>query len=214
MIRSAFRSYVIQTFKRTDKTDEINQAIDDTLRDIASRHAFQELTEMSYVSTVDGQPDYPLPSDLNQLFHPVKITDGNATSDDGTPLTFISKEEYDNLEPNPFRTSPDTGTPFAYCIWRKQILLTDIPDDQAYLLVINWAKEITVPAGDSSEVGPWGDKYNETIKWGVLMRLYEIVEMFDEKERFSGYYEFGISKMINNDNDISKGIGKVTPRRL
>lgn len=208
MTRTNFRLYVEQIFKRTDKTTEMNQAIDDTLRDMAIRYSFEVLRAQSYVPTVTGQEDYPLPSTLLHLHHPVKLLQGSATSDSGWPLKKLSKEEYDVAEPNPNRTSPVKGIPWGYTIWSDSILLVSVPD-RVYNLEINWGKQITVPTADGDTVGPFPAYADETIRAGVLSRTYEVIELMAESEKWELKYERKLQALIDRDKGQAEHIGHV-----
>ena len=229
MTRTQMETYIKQTFKRTDKDTEIRQAIDDTLRDISTRHSFQVLMSQSYVPSVSGIEDYPLPSNLIHLHRPIRLLHGSATGDSGKNLTELTKTEYDLIEPNPNRTNPTTGEPWGYTIWSNSILLTPIPDAGAYLFEINWGKAITVPTAAGDTVGPFHVTWDETIKWGCLSRLYETVEMIDMADKFGAYYELGrpvilggevmdreggIANMIAADKDLVSQIGRVVNNSL
>lgn len=229
MILSDFKTYVKQTFKRTDKDTEITQATGDTLKDIAARHSFEVLKMQSYVNTQIGIEDYPLPSNLLHLHHPIRLLYGTTTSDDGKPLEQLTKAEYDLYESNPNRTSPPTGEPWGYTVWANGLLLTNVPDKTTYLIEINWGKDITVPSASGDTVGPFLARWDETIKWGVLSRLYEAMEFFDLADKFASWYEVGkpiiaggstvgfiggITNMIEVDQQKSRSFGHVAVNQL
>lgn len=191
MTRVNFLAYVKRTFKRDDKDTEIYEAEDETIKDVAGRHSFQVLREISYASTVVGQVDYPLPSNLLHMHHPVRLLDGSGTNDTGRPLTQVSEDRFHEICPNPFRTSPPTGKPYAYTIARGQLLLVDIPDSADYLLEISRGKEPTLPTADGDDAHPFGTQWDETIKWGVLARVYEGIGMEEESDRWGQMFEMG-----------------------
>ena len=195
--RVNFLAYVKRTFKRTDKDTELYEFLDETIKDIATRHSFQVLQYQSYVPIVAEQEDYPLPTDLMHLHHPIRILEGLTTNDDGWALERLTKDSYDYYEPNPNRANPQTGETWGYCIYNNEILLTNIPGtaQSGHLIEINWSKQPTLPTADGDNAHPYGNPWDETVKWGVLGRAYESMEMYQESDRFNGYYEVG--KPIN-----------------
>ena len=133
MNRLEFLTYVTQTIKRTDKDTEVYQALNDTIKDIASRGQLHEYSFQAYTQTVVGQEDYTFPGDLLHIKHPIRLLEGNASGNTGWNLEKISKEKYDEYEPTPNRANPVCGRPLYYCIYANSILLTPIPD-LVYLL--------------------------------------------------------------------------------
>lgn len=187
MILSAFKTYVLQDFKRTDKDTELVQAYNDAIIDIATRMPHSGYKYQSYVPTVSGQEDYTLPSDLIHLIHPAKLLDGSGTNDSGYPMDFISKQEYDLLEPNPNRTDPPAGKPIKYCVFSKSILLTPIPD-AVYIIEIDWSKRPTTLSGNS-DVHSLGSEWDEVLKQMVLARLNAGIELFAEAAYWESRYQ-------------------------
>lgn len=204
MTRVLFLAYVKETFKRTDKDVEIYRAYNETIYDIAGRYAFEGYNFQSYIPTVDGQEDYPLPTNLLHVIHPARCLEGNATNDDGWNLHYLTKEEYDAIEPNPNRTSPDTGTPTGYTIFSDSLLLTPIPDDEAYLIEINWGKVATALSADGDTPGFLSNQWDEILKWGTLWRTYTAIGLDGEGKKWHDLYESeekGVPKMIQLERD-------------
>ena len=187
MILSAFKTYVLQDFKRTDKDTELVQAYNDAIIDIATRMPHGGYKYQSYVPTVSGQEDYALPSDVIHLIHPAKLLEGSGTNDSGYPMDFISKQEYDLLEPNPNRTDPPTGKPIKYCVFSKSILLSPVPD-AIYIIEIDWSKRPTALSGNS-DVHTLGSEWDEALKQMVLARLNAGIELFAEAQYWESRYQ-------------------------
>jgi hypothetical protein len=155
-----------------------------------------------------------LPSTLVHMSHPIRLLDGSASTDDGFPLGFITKDEYDAIEANPNRTSPETGEPAQYTIFSDSILLTPIPDSTDYLIEINWGKQTTSLSADSdtpSFISAW----DEVIKWGTIFRFYLGLGLTEDAAPFQALYEQGILRMIDRDKDKKNNwIGTVRNNNL
>jgi len=201
MTRGEFLTYIKRDFKRTDKDTEIYNAYNDTLRDICSRgeplegYAFQ-----SWIPCVVGQEDYPLPVNLLYLHHPVRLIT-NAANDDGYNLIFVDKERYDELEPNPNRASPTKAHPTRYTVYSNSILVSPIPDSTALLLEINWGRATTTVSNDNDTHNLLAGQWDEIIKYGTLMRLYNGLGLYEDAQVFERLYE-----------DPNKGVPKILAR--
>ena len=214
-------TYVLRTFKRTDKSSEFIDFYNDTVRDIASRRPFGNYKFQSYVSLVEGQEDYILPCDLEFLIHPVKYIEGSSSNDYGWPLNKISKQEYDERYINPNRTSPsNTSQPKEYCVYSRSILVGPIPNSDAAnggLLEMDWSKKPATLSGDNDSpllCVTW----KEILKYGILFRLYDSMEQFDIGDMWRKKYEdplIGLPKMIRREVSIEGNeIGHVRPNVL
>ena len=175
-------------FKRTDKDTELVQATNDMIAWVAALMPMGNYKFQSYLSTVTGQEDYPLPTDLLHLYHPVRFLKGTTSADEGYDLIQLTKTEYDQREPNPNRTSPTTGTPTHYTIWSRQVLLTPIPDASTYLIEINRGKKPTTVANDA-DVHNLGSEWDPVLKVGVLERLYAGIGMVEEAAYWAAQYK-------------------------
>ena len=184
---SAFKTYVKRDFKRTDKDTELVQAYNDMIMWVASVIPFGNYKFQSYISTTVQIEDYPIPSNLIHIIHPIKLLLGSASKDSGFPLEHITKEEYDIREPNPNRTSPSTGRPSAYTIFSRCILLTPIPDLATYILEIMWAKRATTLSADA-DTSDFLSEWDEVLKWGTLERLYAGLGMTQEASYWASLY--------------------------
>jgi len=187
MTLANFKTYVKQVFKRTDKDTEIVQAYNDMIMWVSSYMPHAGYKYQSYIYTVSGTPDYPLPSDLIYLIHPVRLLEGSGANDSGYPMNLISKQQYDIKEPNPRRTSPSTGKPVDYTIFSRSILPSPIPNKSTYLLEIDWTKRPVSQSGDS-DVTYLGSEWDEVLRHGTLERLYEMLELFDESDHWASKY--------------------------
>lgn len=201
---STFKPYVRYDFIRTDKDTEMVQAYNDMLMWVATRMPVGDYKYQSYINTTADTEDYPLPSTLVHLIHPIRLLEGSSSGDSGYPMEHISKERYDLLEPNPNRSSPDnTGQPTKYTIYSRSILVTPIPDSANYILEINWTKEQTDLSADA-DLPSLPVAWDEVLKWGVLERLYAGLGQLEESMFWGSKYH-----MIDQyGNDMPVGMCK------
>ena len=189
MTLANFLTYVKLDLKRTDKNTEITQAYNDSIIAIAAKMPHGAYKYTSYVATIAKQPTYPLPSSAMQVFHPIKLLEGSAASDGGWELEHITKAEYDFLEPNPFRTNPDSvSDPTKYTIYSGCIMPWPIPDDATHLLEIDWTK---VPTDQSavSDTPALPDHWREVLKAMTLKRVYAGMGLLQESSYWQSLYE-------------------------
>ena len=202
MQHSSFKTYVKLDLKRTDKDTEITQAYNDSIIAVAVKMPHGAYKYTSYIATVNGQPDYPLPTTIIHLIHPIRLTEGNSASDSGWPLEHISKKEYDVLEPNPFRTSPDSkADPSKYTIHSGMILPYPIPDDATHLLEIDWTKVPTDQSG-ASDTPALPDYWREVLKQMTLSRVFQGLGLFQEAQYWRAMYEDGEGNPVGLYRDL------------
>ena len=90
MTGSEFHDYVLRTFKRTDKTAEIYDAITDTILDMCERAGFEDTKVEAYTTggiTTLGDYKIDLPSDVGRLIGDVRWSD----QDNPRTMTRLSK---------------------------------------------------------------------------------------------------------------------------
>jgi hypothetical protein len=185
---SAFKTYVRRDFKRTDKDTELVQAYNDMLMWVQAMMPHGDYKFQSYIFTVAGQEDYPLPCDIMHLYHPIRLLLGTGSSDAGYPLRHVTeKQDYDRHYPNPNRTNPTTARPSSYTIWSRSILLGPVPDLATYLIEINWAKRAADLSGDTEQPS-LREEWDEVLKHGTLERLYEGLSQFEEAQYWGAKY--------------------------
>lgn len=196
-----FVTYVKRDLKRNDKDTEIIRAYNDMLRWLGAKFPIGDYKFQSYVTTTEGVEDYELPIDLAHLLHPIRLLDGNNSSDNGAPLRRITKAEYDVMEPNPNRNNPSKGKPSHYTVYSRSILLTPIPDAVGYILEIPWSKR---PATQAvlTDVHFFGVEYDETLKYGTLERVYEGLQQYDIAQYWAAKYKDPEGKPIGMLADL------------
>lgn len=188
MSGSELHDYIIRTFKRTDKTTEVYDAITDTIMDMCEEFDFEERKVEAYTAagiTVLGDYKLDLPDDFGHLIGDVRWSDG----DDSYTLGKLSKQQFNEIFPDPDGNDPIDGEPTHYCVFGKQILLGPVPDRTDYQYQIDYS---TFPAdaivAGTSDV-PFTDNARECVKFGALARLYELLEEFDTAARYEQKYE-------------------------
>lgn len=210
-------TYIKQDFIRDDLDDEILVKLNDTIRWMAGNHDFTELNKSCYFTTVVGQPDYALPTDLNILNHPITLLDdssGNGRAG-SYQMDHISWEDYRRREPNP-KTSqtPNKGKPTAYAIRQDAVWLTPIPDLATYKIEVDH-NAFPTPLSGGSDYHPFKESDEEMLKAGTLERLYrdtlKLPADADEQSLnfFYGYYNAQTGERqggwkSRTANDISK----------
>jgi len=215
--RTQFLAYVKYDFKRDDKDTEILQAYNDTLQNIANMAPFEGLKFQSYIPTVAGQEDYPLPSNKCHVIHPVRLIE-SASSTNGWPLRKRSKQEFSEIYPNPNATGTSVarGKPSDYCIYSNSILIGKLPDLSTYLLELDWAK-LRTSQDAGVDVHEMGEEWDEVIKFGVLMRLYAAMGFDDEAVKWKTFYEdpvVGFPLLLAKEKSQTETIGQVENREL
>ena len=187
---TTFRSYVKYDFKRIDKDTELTQAYNDGIIAVSIKIPHGAYKFQSYLPLIARQEDYPLPSNIIHLIHPVRVMLGSASTDTGFPLNHITKQEYDILYPNPNRTTPDIlGRTKDYCIYSGSILVGPLPEVGTNdLLEIDWTKVPTdQSAGTDTPALP--DYWREVLKWMTLSRLNHGIGLYQEAQYWRSLYE-------------------------
>jgi hypothetical protein len=221
MTLGEFKTYVRLDLNRTDKDTEIVQAYNDMVLFIAAQQPIGNYKYQSFVHTIPEQEDYPLPTDAMHLIHPVRFLEGTGTNDSGYNLSRVTKDEYDEMEPNPNRTDPGTGKPRWYTVFSRSILVTPIPDSAVYMLEINWSKR-PIDASSDSDTSLLSTEWREILKWGVLDRVYAGMQLYNESAFWKSHYLNGEGEptglfrrlLINEQDQEGRSIGNVKNNEL
>ncbi len=212
MIGSALYTYILETFKRTDKSTEVYEAITDTVKDIKIRCPFEDLKYVTYVSpfTTVGDYKYAIPSDCGHLIGEVKLLD----SGDSWVLEKISKEEYDRLEPNPTYASVDTGKPTHYCVYGGEFYFYPPTDSTAYQIEFNYSSEDETDITSATANVAYSTRYRECLKAGVLYRMYRDLGNDEETKKWVAVYENEIGKIILREKRLTEPGFCMKPREV
>jgi hypothetical protein len=187
MTGAEWLTYLIgRGFVRTDKNTEIFRATVDAIQEMRRLFDFDEAKEeVSITDTLTTLGEYKL--DLDSDFGRViglKVEDGT----DGSGLTKVSKERFDELYPNIPADTSDRGYPMHYCIFGGQILIGPVPDSISYVYRVTHS--IRAGSVDSTTVGvPFTALYRSILACNVLSRLYEDLDEFDKSVHYRGRYE-------------------------
>lgn len=207
---SGLQTMVLEIFKRTDKTTELQRALNETYREMCGVVDPRKLKDQIYKSCVINQEDYVIPDTILRINHPIRLIEPGSTnnSSQSYPLQFLPKDEYDRLEPNPNATTlsgaPNIipGRPWAYTFWKDAILLTQIPD-KAYTLELNVGGEPQPMVGPSDAM-IFAPMWDETAKAGALARLFSGITMADSAAFWANIYKYGFA---GDKDTITGGLG-------
>jgi len=223
---SSFLTYVKYDFKRSDKDSEITQAYNDSILAVAIKMPHNGYKYQSYIALVANQEDYPLPSNIIHIIHPIRLLEGSTTNDSGKPLEKITKQEYDEKYINPNRSSPSTGEPDDYCIYAGSFLVGPIPGStevtNGNLLETDWTKQPTDQSADSDTPG-LEDSWREVLKWMTLARVNAGVGLYEEAKHWESLYQDSLTKepiglfrdLLNVEKDKEgESIATITPNTI
>lgn len=169
MSGSEFRDYVLRRgFKRTDKDEELYEAVTDAIQELRIRFAFDEAeTEATTTDTIDVLGDYKIAaeSDLGLLLGVVLEDD-----DKGTPLVKINKARFDELYPgaslDQFR-----GYPKHYCAFAGQIYIGPVPDRGSFAYRLSYSKRAGTVLSSTAGV-PFTNLYRAMLSDLTTANLY------------------------------------------
>jgi hypothetical protein len=213
MTGSEFHDYVLRTFKRTDKTTEIYDAITDTIFDMCERMDFEDTKIEAYTTggiTTLGDYKIDLPSDFGRLIGDVRWSD----QDNSWTLTKLSKQEFNEKFGDPDGDDPIDGEPSHYCVFGNQILLGPIPDDTTYEYQIDYS---TFPADEITSISTeviFTDKARECVKFGTLARLYEVMEEWDLAAKYKGKFEEELGQFVAREKENTRAAFAMKPTEM
>ena len=139
-------NYILQIFKRTDKSTEVYTAIADTVMDMRSRMLSDDFSTVSAALTgasTIGSYQLTLPTDFGHLIGDVLIKD-TAADDVYFPLRRITKPEWDIKYNQALASAVGnrlTGTPTEYCFFGGKIYVGSPVDKTTYEFKINYTTD-------------------------------------------------------------------------
>lgn len=190
-----FASYVLRSFKRTDKSTELYEAVNDSIAEIRRNiRTAREETETTVTDTIATLGEYKLDveTDFGQFVSDVFIRD----SGNGRHLIPISKSMFDNLYSKWGTGSSERGLPRHYCLYANQILIGPIPDSISYVYVVSYTKENYGAVSAATTSVPFTKPdYREILRNGVLWRLYKLVENDDQAGAYKALWDLGLAQI-------------------
>lgn len=189
---SDFYAYVLRTFKRTDKSTEAYEAMNESIAEIRRKiRMSREETETSITDTIDtlGQYKLDLESDFGMFASDVFIRD----SSEGYYLTPIGKGMFDAKYSKWGNDASERSKPIHYCVFGNQILLGPVPDKTSYTYVISYTKANYGAITSASTSVPYTKlDYREILKHGVLWRLFALVENDEQSGKYKALWDNGL----------------------
>lgn len=200
-------TYIKKTFKRTDKDTELYEAITETIMDIKIAFNPEQFKTIGYTAGIDtiGEYSFTLPTNFGHLIGDIKILDGTSSY----ALEKLSKSSYDRLEANPSYSGVDTSKPTHFCIYGGQVFLYPVPDSLDYQYELNYTEEDATEVTAVTAVVDFTDRHRDTLKYGVLSRMYIDLGIDDEAMKFTNLYNQSLGKIITNDEDNIAASGSV-----
>jgi len=189
------QTMVLENYKRTDKTTELKRALNETYREMVACIDPRKMKEQIFYDLEVGQEDYAIPDTTLRINHPLRLIDITASNNSASsyPMRFISKDEYDEIEPNPNSSENIIGgRPYKYCFYKNSILVTPVPDRPIYRIEMDMGgeTEIMVAPTDATIFAPTWD---ETIKAGTLSRMYALIDEWDNADKWQTVYRYGFA---------------------
>lgn len=191
-----FYTFVLQTFKRTDKSVEFFKALNNVLREMRRRHNFNENRVEAYTTGIAALGEYlmDLPSNFGTVIGDLVLSEAGS---DYYPLRKLNKDEFDRLYPNPTSTNAYTGQPQHFCIYANKIIIGPVPDKITYLYTLNYATKLVTEVTATSTM-PFDD-FEEGLKDGVLRNLYADLEDDANAIKWSNLFEKNLAEYIAQD---------------
>lgn len=200
--------YILRTFKRTDKSQEVYDAITDTVRDIRLRYHFDEATADTTTTdtiTVAGDFKIDVESNLGMLLGVVLQDDENAR-----PLIQLTKVQFDEKYPD-INVTDDDGYPKHYCVFAGAIYIGPRPDKTTYSYRLSYSTRGGTVTASTSAV-PFTAVDREMVKHGALSRLFVMLEQPDLASVHEALFEKRFQINVNRERkNNGEGTFTVTP---
>ncbi len=215
MTGSELLTYVKQVFKRADKDTELYEAMTDTIRDIKQSIFVDDDATVSadLVSSLsEGDFKIDVPSDFQNLAVDNVLVRETSGDDTYRPLIKKDKNWYDNYYHSVYSSTVanrNTGVPAHFVFFGNQIYVGPAVDKTTYEFKINYTTNQSSEITSSTSPVPFSEEYREVLRYGVLQRIFELLENFPEAERWEIKYLQGRSKIEDNymkDSDVSSCI--------
>lgn len=198
MTGSELYTYILEIFKRTDKSTEIYKAITDTIKDMTKRHPFEEMKVEAYTTGgITSVTDHriELPVDFQHLLSDVRLIDGSYSK----VLVKLNKRQFDGTYPYLSNTNTDPNVPKHYCPWNTQILIGPLPDKTTYGYEISYARKQTSDITSSTTAVPLTGENREAVRAGVLARMFEGLDEYEKAAYWHARHDRNLNIIMNLD---------------
>ena len=204
MLGSAFYTYLIRKFKRTDKETECYQAMTDIIADMRLQFNSEDAKAEAAIIGISTLGDYKLtlPTDFGHLIGDITYIDSSANS--ARTLNKISKESYDRKYSDRLYDTYGnmySGEPIDYCIFDNLAYLGPVPDSVSYTYQINYTSDDYTEITSATADVPFTDSYRNVLRSGVLAELHEGLENYEESGYWRNMYLQGLGKIAGNDDE-------------
>ena len=198
MTRKEYLEYIIRDFKRENKTQEIYDALDDTLYELTTEFPFQVIQSSTDIPLLTDTYQYDFPVTYSMLIGDIRYIDTNG---DGFILNKLTKSQFDSKYPDiETSTTWKNSDPVDFTIYGNDIFvapyLTTV--NATTKLIVNGAtlsSPLTLPTSEPQ----FPDQWREIIKRGTLWRLFLGIENDNKYQQNLSLYAAGIEKMKQID---------------
>jgi hypothetical protein len=200
MTGAQFATYLLSTFKRTDKSTQIFEALTDVVMDIKLQINAEDFKTERCTAEIPVAGDYTfaVQSNFGHLIGDITLVNPAGGS---WPLIKVSKPIYDAYYPSQNENNPVTGSPKHYCLFGNTFYIGPIPDLTTYKYQYNYTTEAATAITSATASVPFCDRYRQYVKDMVLARLYLDL---DDDEKATKYLQLGAAgllKIMNNENN-------------
>lgn len=190
-----WKTYVLRTFKRTDKDSELfdctNAAIAEIRRKFTTGRDEKETTTTDTITTL-GEYRIDLETDFGLPVSNVYIRD----SGDGRKLNKITKDAWDRKYGIWGTSAGDRDIPCDYAVFGNQIYLGPVPDKTSYSYVVSYGRaNLTAISVASLSVPYTTADYKECLLHGTLWRLYKLVENDGQASSYKSLWDDDLEQM-------------------
>ena len=206
MTGSEFYDYVLETFKRTDKSTEVYNAINDAVQTITQTYPFEDYKTASATATIPVLGDYSfaLASDYDTLIGEIVMVD----SDWSKQMTQISRARFQQLYQNN-ATDPSTGWPEHYCVYGGNVYVGPVPDKTTITYTYDYSfKADTVITSVTANV-PFTALNRAMLKAFVLGTLYRDLEQFDLSDKHMIYFQTQYDILVDKEEKNTRPFSAV-----
>lgn len=200
MTGAEFETYLLQTFKRTDKSTEIFNALTDIVQDIKIQMNAEDFkVEIANAEiSVAGNYTFAVQSNFGHLIGDMTLVNPAGGS---WPLIKVSKPIFDMMYPSQNETNPVTGSPRHFCLYGNTFYIGPTPDLTTYKYQYNYTTEAATAITSATADVPFTSRYRQYVKDMVLGRLYTDLDDMEKAANYMQLGAIGLLKIINNESN-------------